>query len=750
MKDGIKTRVLGRVSITNTNGVIRGKRGGIHVAGEDTASSREAVSVSITNETNGTIIGGYGVSGTPDEITAAITVGVALSAASNTITNRGTISGGPAVAQLVSLGLGNALDAPAIALITDPSVGGARSGAGVGVVNDGTINGSVILGNAADQVTLAGGTLNGGVYTVIGDASGNIHVTGDAALAGSVRKITMSGNSGSVTTDSFGTISVDSGKTLTIGNSTLDTSIYATIAGSGDLRKTGSNSVLLTGTNTLTGTTRVEQGTLALDGSLAGAVTVGSSGTFRGVGSVGSILNGGLVSTRCDTTIQTLRVGGNYTQTSAGTLAVKITPATSDLLSVSGTANLDGALTVKPSSGTYTGGTTYTVVSAGAVSGAFKAVNVADPSVLGGLALGAEYTGTQVILRLGSAAAVSARQQEESVKAVAPEVARQASVTIANLIGARVASVLTPMSFGRATPSSPGGGGSGGNGAEAGGTGSGDSPDGKKKNDKTSLVPGTGLAAGDDTSDLSGLSVWGDAGLTFLNNSRAESRYDGTHKAAVFGVDYRVNDGFVAGLALSPDLANLKLRSVDGTRDTAGIGLSLYAGHRLDDTYSAIVVAGYGRAFTSSSQLVGGAKVKDDYGSNRWNGRAALSGSYMLGDSVRLMPTLSYSHSIETTSKHYSSDGAEIKLPTTNIGTIGADLQLDYAVTDRVIPFLSGGVAHDVINSSGSRGRTGYTAGGGIQAPIDDNLNIGAVVVGDFGRDKQTSLRVGANVRFSW
>jgi len=738
-RDAIETNVNGSVSITNTDGVIRGARRGIFV------DSGTSGSLAITNEAAGTIIGGYGVTGTPDDDTNAISVMSALSGSSNTITNHGTVTGGPS-RELIARGFTSALDAPAIMLDgADDANGNIRSGTGINVINDGIINGSIILGNAADQVTLTGGTLNGAVYTFVGNASGNIHVTGDASLAGSVRRFVPTENSGSLSTESFGTIAIDAGKTLTIGNSTLDTSIYATIAGSGDLRKTGTNSVLLTGHNTTTGTIRVDQGEIILDGKTAGAVQVGSSGVFRSSGIVGSLTNAGLVSVINPREVRTLYVKGDYTQSSTGTLAVKITPTSADKLSVSGTARLDGTLSVTPQSGTYVSGTTYTVVSAGAVSGTFKAVTVTDKTPLGGLALGAEYTGTEVKLVLGSSGQISALQQEESVKTVASEVTRQSSVTIGNLIGTRVASVLSPASFGRvSTPSSGGGSSSKGGGAGA------SAPGGVKKDDKTSMVPGTGLAAGDETSGLSGLSVWGDVGLTFLNNGRAASKYNGTHKAAVFGVDYRANDNIIVGAALSPDLANLKLSSVDGTRDTAGIGLSLYAGYRFDDTYSATAIAGYGRAFTNSEQSVGGTKVKDDYGSNRWNGRLAFSAGYVLGDALRLTPTLSYSHSIETTAKHYSSDGAEIKLPTTNIGTIGADLQLEYAVSDRVVPFLTGGVAHDVINSGGSRARTGFTAGGGVQAPIDDNLNIGAVVVGEFGRDQQTSLRIGANARFSW
>ena len=65
------------------------------------------------------------------------------------------------------------------------------------------------------------------------------------------------------------------------------------IAGHGGLTKTGDGTLALTGKNTYSGPTRVEEGALVVDGSLASAVTIGAQGLLAGNGRVRSLEAGG-------------------------------------------------------------------------------------------------------------------------------------------------------------------------------------------------------------------------------------------------------------------------------------------------------------------------------------------------------------------------------------------------------------------------------------------------------------------------
>jgi fibronectin-binding autotransporter adhesin len=76
-------------------------------------------------------------------------------------------------------------------------------------------------------------------------------------------------------------------KTLTISNATGSTTFAGRISGNVFLTKSGASTQILSGTNTYSGDTIVEQGTLALSGPgsiNSSALTVGSSATFRNTG----------------------------------------------------------------------------------------------------------------------------------------------------------------------------------------------------------------------------------------------------------------------------------------------------------------------------------------------------------------------------------------------------------------------------------------------------------------------------------
>jgi outer membrane autotransporter protein len=160
--------------------------------------------------------------------------------------------------------------------------------------------------------------------------------------------------------------------------------------GIGSLVKTGPGTLELTGANTYSGGTIVEQGRLSVNntagsGTGTGSVLVQPAGILGGNGAItGDVTNQGTLAP--GNSIGTLTINGQYVHQSGATYEVELNAAgASDLLRVQGapgTADLQGGtVRVIPETGAYVGGTRYAILTAGGgVTGAFE--EVLQPSAI--------------------------------------------------------------------------------------------------------------------------------------------------------------------------------------------------------------------------------------------------------------------------------------------------------------------------------------------------------------------------------
>ncbi|HIF6642338.1 autotransporter outer membrane beta-barrel domain-containing protein [Serratia sp. IR-2025] len=207
------------------------------------------------------------------------------------------------------------------------------------------------------------------------------------------------------------------------------------ISGHGGLTKQGIGTLVLTGTNTYSGPTLVNQGRLAVNGSVTSAVSVQSGGIVGGSGTVGSLTarDGGTVAP--GNSIGTLNVAGNVSFEPGSRYAVEVGPnGQSDRIQSSGSATIGGgevAVTLENSPNLLTQGEVrsllgqqYTILSAQqGVSGQFDAV---APNYLF-LGTGLSYQPTGVTLSVGrngtSFASVAQTSNERAVAAAADALA---------------------------------------------------------------------------------------------------------------------------------------------------------------------------------------------------------------------------------------------------------------------------------------------------------------------------------------
>ncbi|RTG16631.1 autotransporter domain-containing protein, partial [Serratia marcescens] len=201
------------------------------------------------------------------------------------------------------------------------------------------------------------------------------------------------------------------------------------ISGHGGLTKQGIGTLVLTGNNTYAGPTLVNQGRLAINGSVTSDVSVQNGGIVGGSGTVGSLTarRGGTVAP--GNSIGTLNVAGNVSFEPGSRYAVEVGPnGQSDRIQSSGAATIGGgevAVTLENSSNLLTQsevrsllGQQYNILTAQqGVSGQFDAV---APNYLF-LGTGLSYQPNGVTLSVGrngtSFASVAQTANERAVAA---------------------------------------------------------------------------------------------------------------------------------------------------------------------------------------------------------------------------------------------------------------------------------------------------------------------------------------------
>ncbi|NEX92493.1 autotransporter-associated beta strand repeat-containing protein [Caulobacter sp. 17J65-9] len=247
---------------------------------------------------------------------------------------------------------------------------------------DMTIDGSTVLADTdaiAGDIDLAnGGRLNldqefEGTYDgdITGSGSltktgnGSVRLTGTSSYTGGTN--VMAGNLIGDTNSLRGEIFTYFGGYV-VFEQNFDATFDGEMTGFGAFVKQGAGRLTIADSQILDDLSRLEAGRLTVNGSI-GALQV-TNGTLNGTGTVGDLsMLGGVLAP--GSSIGTLHVNGDLLLGSASLLQIEAKPGSSDLISVTGGATLQGAdvsLLVQP--GFYAPGTAWTIIqTGGAVSG---------------------------------------------------------------------------------------------------------------------------------------------------------------------------------------------------------------------------------------------------------------------------------------------------------------------------------------------------------------------------------------------
>ncbi|NJO54160.1 MAG: autotransporter domain-containing protein [Bacteroidales bacterium] len=203
------------------------------------------------------------------------------------------------------------------------------------------------------------------------------------------RQLTVGGNN--QTTGVSGVIS-DCGPTSNECGATLANS-------GGSLIKAGTGTLTLSGTNTYTGATQVDDGGLIVDGSIAtsSGLTVDAGGTVGGTGTLPTtVINGTLAP---GNSIGTITVAGNLTFGAGSIYAVEVSPAAADRTNATGSATLAGIVQATFASGTYVT-RQHTILHADGGLGGTTFASLSTVALPAGLAAALSYGTNDVFLDL--------------------------------------------------------------------------------------------------------------------------------------------------------------------------------------------------------------------------------------------------------------------------------------------------------------------------------------------------------------
>src|SRR5471030_2916590 len=384
---GVTVQTGSNVSIDNAGAISAQGPNGMGIVIDASAGS-----ASVTNEQGGSITSAGGAGVQAGSNVSIINAGTIAATGGN---GAGvTIDAPTGPATLLNQKGGSIKSAAGVAVHAGPNVSITNAGSiaaeganGTGVAIDASTGSASLTNEQGGSITSAGGA------AVQAGSNVSIYNAGTLSASGAAVRFTGSGNR--LTLDSGSQVSGDldggngSANALVLqGSGTLSSHTYgfSTLAMQGidwtvsSSVQAGSSSAIESGTLRLTGALTSPAITVAPGATLAG------TGTLNGALTVQGVIAPGVASTATTTGLQPLAIGtlsvtGSYIQTAGSRYEANVSPQGIDLISVDGTATLQGGtVQARLRAGLFTPSDTYKIISTtSGLNGTFSGITTVNP-----------------------------------------------------------------------------------------------------------------------------------------------------------------------------------------------------------------------------------------------------------------------------------------------------------------------------------------------------------------------------------
>ncbi len=247
----------------------------------------------------------------------------------------------------------------------------------------------------------------------------------------------------------------------------------------------------------------------------------------------------------------------------------------------------------------------------------------------------------------------------------------------------------------------------------------------------TRALAGEGEAAGNAPPKMG---VWVQMANTWVDGSDPGGEFEGDAQNITAGVDYKVTDNAVVGVAVGYELTDIDTTFNNGTFEGNGITMTPYVGVNLNKTWSLSALVSYGAIEYDTSSTTAG--TTGSFDATRLMGSAAVEGN-IYRDRLRISPKVSVMYLSEEQDAYTDSAGTAVNSSTIDLGRAAAGATLGYQF-DAVEPYVRAMFEYDFSKEDP------VNLGGG-QFSSDDKFGVNASLGANFGLGSNLSGNIEGN-----